>query len=291
MYDTNIRNGSETISINGLISLPFLRCFGAGISNLHIGCNLDINANAELNALAQHISRYCAHSLTSLNVNQITPDFPVGILSKEFLNVKELNIKSVSLDVCVLPGVANKFPNVHDLSINVSECGMNIMNSVNFSHLRNVDFCMLQFKESLFNVLKASSQLQIVKITIYETIKIETLLDSFNFDIPSIRELTVHDHSFRHRIHREANTDLIEILHLAKKFPFIVHLNFKQFIQIEVDVVIAFIRECKALETFKFQVEDRSQHIRLATLLANDNWQIEYQNDNNTHIIALHRPL
>lgn len=101
-------------------SLPFLRSFGAKISNLSIWNQFEPPVNTHLMRyllcmrLYGYINKYCATTLTNLSIYDRS--FPMGIFAKPFTKVEKLEIFSSSLTDGLF-NIGNIFPNLCYLEI------------------------------------------------------------------------------------------------------------------------------------------------------------------------------
>lgn len=108
----------HTIEVVGLrCSLPFLRCFGAKISNVEV-INANKVANKGDNHLERYINQYCAQTLVVLFFRHWV--FSGDNFSKPFQRVAALHINGSGVGK-QFPSFAKLFPNLRHLDLYVSK--------------------------------------------------------------------------------------------------------------------------------------------------------------------------
>lgn len=272
----------DSIYVIGIeFCLPFLRCFGAKVLDLHIVYK---DSRAPYHYIDHYINQYCADTLVSLFYDYRGQKFSEASFRKPFKSVKVV-IMSIS-NATQLPNFVDWFPNLSQLKIdslsllNCAPAHIPPLNSLSIGF--NCD-CPSKYVEDL---LHKNQQLQNIEFICAHVTEMEMpkLLHMIS-ENPSITTFKRFNY-FASRM-TEVNED--ELMQLANKHPGLIELGLYDG-SLNVDSAIRFFRQMNSLKLFRFRIKQRSEYDLLLRKL-NSDWKhkhaIGYENDAPQYIVTL----
>lgn len=232
--------------VNLKFCLPFLRCFGAKISDLLVDYSgLPSDHCGHVN---QYISQYCAATVTKI-VFLGKPEFSIELFRKPFKQVTALTISEASIDNQLL-ALVHWLPNLRRLKLNDVEISTGDATdvSVSFPHLEHLSFTIapeaamghLTYNQAV-HLLNANRQLHSLKIISY-----------YVMDVGMIKNMN-------------------ELIRFANEHPLIDDLDMRASI-LKADAAISIFRQLNSLKHFGFLVQDQTEHDRLLKCV-DEAWQ------------------
>lgn len=286
-------NGVRHIDGDGLsvvgqkLHLPFLRCFGAKISNLFVAYS-GMNATHKVH-IDKYINQYCTDTLKSISFSY-HPNISTEYFLKPFLNIEEVRIYFGHLND-QLPNLVSLFPNLRELQMFHVRIDENAI-AVSFPNLKCLDLFISTIgiaqsfdDKSALNFLRLNRQLENLKIQLHDNLTVmslDNLLDLICENL-SIKKWEIYGNV------TAMNT--VEIDRLANEHPIIEELIFsRRCIAFSVDEIMMFIRKLKSLKHFEFEVKDQYDCDRIINQL-DDKWQhkvsVEYNPNLDSHYVVV----
>lgn len=139
-------------------SLPFLRCFGASLSNLEI--RYDTIGPVESGYIDRYVNEFCANTLASITMSN-KHDYSADRFRDPFNNVTDIFLDGGRLD----NGLTNWFPNFRCLKL--VDVTINGGGLVNFPQLERLDLSSeigVTTDDNAIQMLRANPQLQSFEI-------------------------------------------------------------------------------------------------------------------------------
>lgn len=227
--------------VNLKFCLPFLRCFGAKISDLLVdysGTSIE-----HCGYVDQYISQYCAETLTNI-VFLGKPEFSIELFQKPFKNVTAAAISEASLKN-QLSNFVNWLPNLRRLELIEVEILTDdeTLIAMSFPHLECLSISIapeismghLTYDQAM-HLLNANRQLHCLKIVSF-----------YVMDIGIIKNVN-------------------ELIQFANEYPLIDDLDMRASI-FKADNAIDVFRQLNSLKHFGFLVRDQFEHDRLMNQL------------------------
>lgn len=243
--------------------LPFLRCFGAKISEIRVYYGEISKQNVYLD---RYINQYCADSLTSIDLYNnnkqtfLTNRFPIPFSKVEFVQFDNADLENKQSNL------VDWFPKLRSLQMKYVTFDESAI-AVSFSHLEELSllYCSI---ENAANLLQANRQLKLLVIVTKFVITFDKLLDMLSRN-PLILQLKIFG--------GDADTNLIQLNRLISEHPLIEWLVLHEY-RIAADDAIMLIRQLNSLKYLHFRVKDRSKWDRLVKQLDNE-WNQNVSND------------
>lgn len=220
--------------VNLKFCLPFLRCFGAKITELLVDYSgLPLEQCGRVN---QYISEFCADTLTK-TVLLGQPVFSIELIQKPFKNVTSVTICEARIEN-QLSTFVDWLPNLRRLKLNKVELSTDDV-VASFPQLEHLSFTIapeasmghLTYNQAV-HLLNANRQLHSLKIISYYVMDVGMIKDSN------------------------------ELIRFANEHPLIDDLDMRTSI-LKADNAISIFRQLNSLKHFGFLVQDQSEHDHL----------------------------
>lgn len=283
----------DDIYVRGLaLCLPFLRCFGTHIIELHV---LDgtfphaLVAKESRSKFSHHVDRYinqyCAEALSNV-LFYGRPSFSLENFRKPFRMVRKVRLIDTALDDG-LTHLNDWFPNLLHLDLN-TVCIDGPLNAVVLPVLEHLslkinnspgDDCLWNFNvRNAGEFLSQNRLLRSIEIDMpdRQTITIEKLLNLIERN-PSISKIAMTDGC----LHEDVNMDELELL---VKRSLIDEIDLPRH-KFTVEHVQFCIRHLKSLRMFRFQMTDWSEYDQLLHYFSK-NWQLK-QSHQTVQLISI----
>lgn len=259
--------------------LPFLRCFGSKILDLHV---VHTNTHAHYYHVDNYINQYCADTLQSIEYVSRGQEFSDESFRKPFKKVETGIIMYCNLKQ--LPNFVHWFPNLRHLEID----DLSIHNCVpaclpSLKHL-SIDFTYDFMEECIEDFLHENPQLQSIEFAIGYNVEIEMaeLLNMIR-ENTSITNLVRYNYDTKNGISHVSEE---ELLRLGSEHPGMVELELHDCL-LNGENAIHLFCQMNALKEFRFQIKDKAECDLLVTKL-DSNWEHRIEeNDNAQYIVTL----
>ena len=251
----------DCIQVFGINILPFLRCFGANVSNL-IVVRTDNHVN-------RYINRYCANTLISIEFRDIHKEvFLKKKFPKPFKMVEKIKIADYSFRVLgkKFAYYSYWFPKLRqleffhtynvDFNVDFKEASFPHLQHLTIQHLSN-ERLPAQTIKHIESLLHANPQLQSLNLPAHH-LTITNLLDIINRN-PKITKLMAVSNSI-------VQWSTAEVSRFVKERSKMVDLNLQNYV-LNVEDAVTIARKLKYLKTFCFQIKDGIEYNRLLVQL------------------------
>lgn len=287
--NVEVHRGNFVVVSNLEMCLPFLRIFGAKISDLE-AVEWDDYAGEEHDHVARYVNQYCADTLESIEINS-EKVISRNVVQKPFKNVGKVTLFGYNVSGNALLNLTDCFPNMHHLVLRY--CRIDETTSMNALFIPNLTHLYLCFDKerndkerdddvtqlTIANALKANAHLPSLEIYSPFELTLSMLLDLIQHN-PAITKLAT--------VEARCEVTLNELNRLAVEHPMIVELNLSGY-GLNTDDAINFVGQMKSLKRIKFRtVNDRTECDRLLNQLHGE-WKSNVSVRFDDIYIELHR--
>lgn len=289
---SSIFSNSEQIVISDVkLCFPFLRCFGAKITDLYVTFYHPIKMDLRTK-LYRYTNQYCASTLTKITIGVESLEFMSESFQKKFSQIEEVKIVCGDLKD-QLPNFLKWFPKLHRLEM--VGCHSKSALDVCFPYLKQLNLYIyggivfdsngvkLSAIENSASLLNANSHLQFLQIDFWCIgITLTTILDMISGNTSILRLYVFGPFGDAY------DTSMDELTRFANEHPSIISIRLAK-ARLRADDAVKFIRQMKSLRIFSFNVRDRSDYVCLIKQLDNE-WKHKiFSAPNNEIQVAIRR--